>query len=237
MYILYDLIKPKNFFFYSKLFINLLNLITIILLLTSIYLGFYLAPVDIQQGLNYKIIFIHVPFAWLSLFLYSLIAIFSLVYLINKNIFIYFLAQNISKIGIYFTFLTLVTGSLWGKPMWGTYWVWDARLTSMLILFFFYLGYILLGSSYEDKYKSMNNSSILALIGFINIPIIKYSVEWWNTLHQTSSVSSLGSSIHISMLVPLLISFFAFLSFTILLVLILTRKTIIIQKTENLYMN
>lgn len=237
MYILYDLIKPKNFFFYSKLFINLLNLITIILLLTSIYLGFYLAPVDIQQGLNYKIIFIHVPFAWLSLFLYSLIAIFSLVYLINKNIFIYFLAQNISKIGIYFTFLTLVTGSLWGKPMWGTYWVWDARLTSMLILFFFYLGYILLGSTYEDKYKSMNNSSILALIGFINIPIIKYSVEWWNTLHQTSSVSSLGSSIHISMLVPLLISFFAFLSFTILLVLIKTRRTIIIQKTENLYMN
>lgn len=237
MYILYDLIKPKNFFFYSKLFINLLNLITIILLLTSIYLGFYLAPVDIQQGLNYKIIFIHVPFAWLSLFLYSLIAIFSLVYLINKNIFIYFLAQNISKIGIYFTFLTLVTGSLWGKPMWGTYWVWDARLTSMLILFFFYLGYILLGSTYEDKYKSMNNSSILALIGFINIPIIKYSVEWWNTLHQTSSVSSLGSSIHISMLVPLLISFFAFLSFTILLVLIKTRTTIIIQKTENLYMN
>jgi len=237
MYILYDLIKPKNFFFYSKLFINLLNLITIILFLTSIYLGFYLAPVDIQQGLNYKIIFIHVPFAWLSLFLYSLIAIFSLVYLINKNIFIYFLAQNISKIGIYFTFLTLVTGSLWGKPMWGTYWVWDARLTSMLILFFFYLGYILLGSTYEDKYKSMNNSSILALIGFINIPIIKYSVEWWNTLHQTSSVSSLGSSIHISMLVPLLISFFAFLSFTILLVLIKTRRTIIIQKTENLYMN
>lgn len=237
MFILYDLIKPKYFFFYSKLFINLLNLLTIILLLTSLYLGFYLAPIDIQQGLNYKIIFIHVPFAWLSLFLYSLIAVFSLIYLINKNIFIYFLAHNISKIGIYFTFLTLVTGSLWGKPMWGTYWVWDARLTSMLILFFFYLGYILLGSTYEDKYKSMNNSSILALIGFINIPIIKYSVEWWNTLHQNSSVSSLGSSIHVSMLVPLLISFFAFLSLTILLVLIKTRRTIIIQKTENLYMN
>ena len=121
--------------------------------------------------------------------------------------------------------------------MWGTYWVWDARLTSMLILFFLYLGYILLYTSYEDKIKGMNNASILALIGFINIPIIKYSVEWWNTLHQTSSVTKLGSSIHVSMLIPLLISFFALLTFSLLIFFIETRKTILIQKIENLYTN
>ena len=237
MFSLYDLIKPKNFFLFSNIIIYILIFTFIALSITSIYLGLYFAPIDIQQGLSYKIIFIHVPCAWLSLLLYTLIAICSLLYLINKNIFIFLIAKNISKVGIVFTLLTLITGSLWGKPMWGTYWVWDARLTSMLILFFLYLGYILLYTSYEDKIKGMNNASILALIGFINIPIIKYCVEWWNTLHQTSSVTKLGSSIHVSMLIPLLISFFALLTFSLLIFFIETRKTILIQKIENLYTN
>lgn len=237
MSFLYDLIKPKNFFYLSSIIIYLLTFIFSVLLLTGIYLGLYCAPVDVQQGLSYKIIYIHVPFAWLSLLLYSIIAILSLIFLINKNKLIFLLTKNIGKIGIVFTFLTLITGSLWGKPMWGTYWVWDARLTSMLILFFLYLGYILLYSSYEDKIKGMNNSSILAIIGFINIPIIKYSVEWWNTLHQGSSITKVGSTIHVSMLVPLLVLFVAFLLFSCLIFFLETRKLILIQKLENLYTN
>ena len=237
MYYLLDFLKPKNFFKLSNHLIYGLTFFFIILIISGIYLGLYIAPSDSQQGVTYKIIYFHVPFAWLSLLLYSIIAIFSLLYLINKNIFIFIIAKNISKIGIIFTLLTLITGSLWGKPMWGTYWVWDARLTSMLVLFFLYLGYIILSFSFEDKIKSMNNSSILALIGFINIPIIKYSVEWWNTLHQSSSVTKIGSSIHITMLIPLITIFIAFLTFSIILFLIETRKSILIQKIENLYMS
>ena len=237
MFNFYDLIKPKNFFVFSNIIIYLFALLSIILFITTLYLGIYLAPIDIQQGFSYKIIYIHVPSAWLSLFLYTIVALCSLLYLINKNQFIFLIAKNISKVGIIFTILTLITGSLWGKPMWGTYWVWDARLTSMLILFFLYLGYILLYISYEDKIKGMNNSSILALIGLINIPIIKYSVDWWNTLHQSSSVTKLGSSIHVSMLIPLLISFLGLLVFSLFIFMIETRKSILNQKIENLYTN
>lgn len=236
MLLIYNLLKPKYFFYLSKILILLCIIITINLLLSSIYLGLYLAPIDIQQGLNYKIIYIHVPSAWLSLFLYVLIACNSLFFLINKNLILFIIAKNLAKIGTIFTLITLITGSLWGKPMWGTYWVWDARLTSMLILFFLYIGYIILYNSYEDKIKGMNNSSILILVGFINIPIIKYSVEWWNTLHQTSSITKLGSSIHISMLIPLIISFMSLLTFSMLIFFIFIRKEILFQKIENLYM-
>jgi heme exporter protein C len=232
----YDLIKPKHFFNFTNTLTYIFIFFTLVLFTASLYLGI-IAPSDLQQGLSYKIIYIHVPSAWLSLLLYTIVAINSLFYLINKNIFLFLIAKNFARIGIHFTIITLITGSLWGKPMWGTYWVWDARLTSMLILFFLYLGYIILIYSYEDQIKAMNNSSILALIGLINIPIIKYSVEWWNTLHQSSSVTKLGSSIHVSMLIPLLTCFFCLCCITILILFLQIRKDILKQKIENLYMN
>ncbi len=178
-----------------------------VLLALALYMAFFTAPPDYQQGQTVKIMFIHVPSAWLAMFGYLLIAISSFGLLVFRHPLADVSAKAAAPIGAAFTFLALVTGALWGKPMWGAYWVWDARLTSMLILFFLYLGLMALRSSIDEEATAAKLTAILGLVGVAILPVIKFSVEWWNTLHQPASVMKLGGpAIHASILWPLLIS-------------------------------
>lgn len=178
----------------------------ILLLGVGLYLSFFVAPADYQQGETVRIMFIHVPSAWLAMFCYTLIAISAIGSLIWRHPLADVAAKAAAPIGAAFTLLALVTGSLWGKPMWGAYWVWDARLTSVLILFFLYLGLMALWQAIEEPSRAGRAAAILAIVGFINIPIIKFSVDWWNTLHQPASVLRAdGPAIHPSLLTPLMV--------------------------------
>lgn len=198
--------SPPYFYRISGMLIPWLGWICLGLLLAGLYGGLVLAPPDYQQGDSYRIIFIHVPSAWMSLFIYMVMAAAGAVGLIWRIKVAEAIAAASAPVGAWFTFLALVTGSLWGKPMWGTYWVWDARLTSELILLFLYLGVIGLYSAIEDRRTASRATAVLSLVGVVNIPIIHYSVEWWNTLHQGSTITKIGApSIHLSMLLPLLI--------------------------------
>ena len=171
----------------------------------ALYGGLVLAPRDYQQGDAYRIIFIHVPCAWMSLFAYAFMAVNAFIALVWRIKLSEILAMASAPIGAAFTFITLVTGSLWGKPMWGTWWTWDARLTSELVLLFLYLGVIGLYHAIEDRRQAARAASFLALIGIVNIPIVHFSVNWWNTLHQGSTVRILGpSKMSSEMLWPLL---------------------------------
>ncbi|MCP4390135.1 MAG: heme ABC transporter permease, partial [Gammaproteobacteria bacterium] len=173
--------------------------------------GLILAPTDYQQGESYRIIFVHVPAAWMSLFIYVVMAFCGIVIIVWRMKLAEVVLISSAPIGASFTFLALVTGSLWGKPMWGTYWVWDARLTSELILLFLYLGVIGLHNAIEDKRVAARAVAILALVGVVNIPIIHYSVEWWHSLHQGASLSKFDKpSMPPSMYVPILIMALAF---------------------------
>jgi heme exporter protein C len=198
--------SPPYFYTISGMLIPWLGWICLGLLVAGLYGGLVLAPPDYQQGDSYRIIFIHVPSAWMSLFIYVVMAAAGAVGLIWRIKVAEAIAAASAPVGAWFTFLALITGSLWGKPMWGTYWVWDARLTSELILLFLYLGVIGLYSAIEDRRTASRATAVLSLVGVVNIPIIHYSVEWWNTLHQGSTVAKIGApSIHLSMLLPLLI--------------------------------
>ena len=179
------------------------------------------SPEDYLQGLYAKIMYINVPSAWFSLMWYSIIAICAVLFLVFKNPIFDLYATAVAPIGAIFCVITLATGSIWGKPTWGTWWAWDARLTSVLILLFMYFGYIALRNSNSFSEKGARIASIFAIVGFINIPIIKFSVDIWNTLHQPSSVFKLsGPSIHISMLIPLLVSTLNLFFFSCLILLI-----------------
>ena len=155
----------------------------------GLYVGFFVAPTDAQQGEAYRIIFIHVPAAWMSMFLYLVMALWAALGLAFNTRLSFMMARALAPTGALFTFIALWTGALWGKPTWGTYWVWDARLTSELILLFLYLGYMALQASIDDTRRADRASAVLALVGAVNVPIIYYSVQWWNTLHQGASVS------------------------------------------------
>ncbi|BAP56218.1 heme ABC transporter permease [Thioploca ingrica] len=193
-------------------------------MLVGLYYGLLVAPPDYQQGESYRIMFIHVPAAWMSMFVYIVMAISGGIGLIWRIKLAEVIAASSAPLGASFTFLALVTGSLWGKPMWGTWWVWDARLTSELILLFLYLGVIALNSAIEDKRTAARASAVLALVGVVNIPIIHYSVEWWNTLHQGPTVTKFDApSIHISMLIPLLLMAIAFKLYYLTVVLMRAR--------------
>jgi heme exporter protein C len=173
----------------------------------ALYLAFFVAPPDYQQGETVKIMFIHVPAAWLGMMGYALIAVSSFGYLVFRHPLADVSAKAAAPIGAAFAFLALATGSLWGKPMWGTYWVWDARLTSMLILLFLYLGLMALRSAIEDDALAGKLCAVLGLVGVSILPIIKFSVDWWNTLHQPASVIRMdGPTIHSDLLWPLLFS-------------------------------
>ena len=201
--------------------------LTLVLMVSGLYFALIGSPSDYQQGETVRIMYIHVPSAWMALFCYTALAIASGVALIWKHPLADLAARATAPIGAGFTFLALVTGSLWGKPMWGTWWVWDARLTSVLILFFLYLSYMALQDAFDDAERGAKASAVLALVGFINVPIIKFSVDWWNTLHQPASVLKMsGPAIHSSMLVPLLLMALAFKGYYIWLLLIRIRGEI-----------
>lgn len=189
-----------------KIFLIWLHISFAISFIASGYL-IYNSPDDYLQGVYAKIMYVHIPAAWLSILLYVLLSIFSISYLTSRNTLFYFAAKSVAPIGLTFSIITLVTGSIWGYPTWGTWWVWDARLTSMLVLALIYISYIIVATSFSNEIKCASVSSIFAIVGLINIPIIKFSVNLWSTLHQGNSIlKSGGTSIHISMLKPLISS-------------------------------
>lgn len=207
---------------------------TVILMLIGLVGGLVFAPADYQQGDGFRIIYVHVPAAWMSMFVYMVMAINSAIFLIWHIKLSDIVARSSAVIGASFTFLALVTGSIWGKPMWGTWWVWDARLTSELLLLFLYLGYIGLRSAIDDRRVAGKAAGILALVGAINIPIIHYSVVWWNTLHQAPSVSKFDNpSIEMNMLVPLLCMALAFKLFYLCILLINSRSELLEQEKRS----
>jgi len=185
----------------------------LLLLAAGSWLSLLGSPRDYQQGETVRIMYVHVPAAWMAMFAYANLAIASAVGLVWRHPLAEVAARAMAPLGAAFTALCLVTGSLWGKPMWGTWWVWDARLTSVLLLFLLYLGYIALANAFEDEARGTRAASILALVGAINLPVIKFSVDWWNTLHQPASVSRLDApALHPSMLLPLLVMALAFMA-------------------------
>ena len=209
--------SPPHFYRLTGKWMPWLNWMFLTLLVAGLYGGLILAPPDYQQGESYRIIFVHVPSAWMSLFIYVTMAVCGAVVIIWRMKLAEVVLISSAPIGASFTFLALVTGSLWGKPMWGTYWVWDARLTSELILLFLYLGVIGLYNAIDDKRMAARAVAILALVGVVNIPIIHYSVEWWHSLHQGATVTKFDKpSIHWSMLLPLLLMALAFQLYYIL---------------------
>ena len=206
----------KSYFDVLDRFTPFLVILTIISFIIGSYFALYGSPPDYIQGDSMRIMYVHVPSAWWALMSYSVLAVSCTIWFITRNPFFNLIAKSIAPIGAVFTLIALVTGSIWGKPTWGVWWVWDARLTSMLLLFFLYLAYIFLWQAISNKDLASKISAALAMIGFINVPIIKFSVDWWNTLHQPASISKLSSpSIDESMLVPLFIMAFASLCFLI----------------------
>lgn len=185
--------------------------LTLVLLPVGLYFALLGSPADYQQGETVRIMYLHVPAAWMALFTYTMMAVASATSLIWKHPLADVAARSAAPLGAAFTALALITGMLWGEPMWGTWWVWDARLTSVLILFFLYLGYMALWDAIDNPATASRAAAILALVGFVNVPIIKFSVDWWNTLHQPASVLKLdGPAIHPDMLVPLFLMFALF---------------------------
>ena len=206
-----------------------------VLLLVGLYLALVVVPADYQQGDTVRIMFVHVPSAWMAMFCYTFLAVASAVGLIWKHPLADLAAKAAAPIGAGFTFLALVTGSLWGKPMWGAWWVWDARLTSVLILLFLYLGYMALWQAIEDSQKAGKTAAVLALVGAVNVPIIKFSVDWWNTLHQPASVLRMdGPAIHPTMLWPLLIMALAFKAYFVTLLLTRMRMELNLRRIRAL---
>lgn len=229
---MYNLFSPNLFLKISKFLIPLSGSLFLILTPVGLYFALYNSPADYQQGEMVRIMYIHVPSAWMSLGIYSFIAICSFSCLVWKTRMSYILAVSAAPIGAGFTLITLVTGSIWGKPIWGTWWVWDARLTSMLVLFFIYISYIAIINSGNNLLRAEKPASVMAIIGFINIPIVKFSVDIWYSLHQPASVLKLGGpSIHPSMLLPLFIMFSSFIMYFIFVLLI--RVKIVMYKIKN----
>ncbi|MHC8508316.1 MAG: heme ABC transporter permease CcmC [Rhodospirillales bacterium] len=186
----------------------------------GLYMGLFASPPDYQQGESVRIMYVHVPSAWMALFCYAAMAGASAALLIWRHPLAGLAARAAAPVGMAFTALTLFTGSLWGKPMWGTWWVWDARLTSVLVLLFLYMGYIALANAFDDAGRGARAAAVLAVAGVINLPIVKFSVDWWNTLHQPASVLRMdGPSIHADMLWPLLLTAAGFTAFALWFIL------------------
>ncbi len=208
--------SPASFYPLAGRIAVVSGVIAAVLLAVGLYMSFFVAPTDYKQGEGYRIIFVHVPASWMSMLIYMVMAGWAAIGLIFNTRLSYMMAQSLAPTGAMFAFLSLWTGAFWGKPMWGTWWVWDARITSELILFFLYLGYMALRSSIDDPRRGDRASAILLLVGVVNIPIIYYSVQWWNTLHQGATIR-IGeqSSIDSTMLITMLIMTFGFWAYSI----------------------
>jgi heme exporter protein C len=223
--------SPKVFYAFAGRLIPWCAGGTAVLLAAGLWQGLFVAPPDYQQGESVRIMFVHVPAAWMSMFVYMVLAVSAAIGLIWNMRLAEMAATAAAPIGASFTFLALVTGSLWGKPMWGTWWAWDARLTSELILLFLYLGFMSLQAAIDDPRRSARAGALLALVGVVNVPVIHFSVQWWNTLHQPASISSIAKvgapAIHPSLLVPLLIMAVAFTLFFVTVLLMRLRAEIL----------
>ncbi len=220
--------NPTRFLRLQRAILPWVSAATVICFAVGLYLALVAAPQDYQQGETVRIMFVHVPAAWLALMIYTVMAVSSAVAIIFRHPLADLAAKSAAPIGAAFTFLALVTGSLWGKPMWGTWWVWDARLTSVFVLFLLYLGYIAVWQAIDEPRRAARIASIVALVGFVNVPIIKFSVEWWNSLHQPASVLRMdGPAIHSSILTPLLVMAAAYILLYTTLHLIAIRTELV----------
>ncbi len=227
--------NPANFLRLARVGIPLAGGLSALLFAVGLWLVFARSPADYQQGETVRIMYIHVPAAWLGMASYSLMALSALGTLVWRHPLADVSAKALAPIGAAFTLLCLVTGSLWGKPMWGTWWVWDARLTSVLVLFLMYAGIMALWNAFEDPARAGRAVAVLTLVGFVNIPIVKFSVDWWNTLHQPASVIRLdGPTIHPSMLTPLLVMAFAFTALLLALHMMGMRNEILARRIRAL---
>jgi heme exporter protein C len=231
---LHFLANPARFRRFSQRVLPGLGFATALMIAVGFYMAFFVAPEDYQQGKTVRIMFVHVPSAWLSMGGYALLAALGASLLVWRHPLAALMARAAAPVGASFAAVCLLTGSLWGRPMWGTYWVWDARLTSMLLLFFLYLGHVALSRAYDSPERGDRAAAILALIGVINLPIIKFSVDWWNTLHQPASITRLDApAIHNSILVPLLWMAVSLLLLFVFLVLLRTETEIDRRRLEN----
>ena len=220
---------PNKIFSISSKFINTLISFMILIIFLGLIYALFISPQDHIQGDSVRIMYVHVPSSFIALGSFALIGIASILNLIFKIKFMPLIAKSLAPIGIIFTLISIVTGSLWGKPTWGVWWVWDARLTSMLILFCFYLAYIFTWKFVKNFEQANKISSIIGIVGLINLPVIKYSVDWWNTLHQSSSITLTSApTIHHTMLVPLLIMLIGMIVYS-LIIFLMKYKTEIIK--------
>jgi heme exporter protein C len=232
---MFSLLSPSNIFDWIGKLISFINSIFFILLLVALSFSLIFSPPDYLQGDSVRIMYVHVPSAWIGLASFTCIALLSIANFIFKTKNLIIITKSIAPLGLMFTCLAIVTGSLWGQPTWGTWWAWDARLTSMIILALFYIGYIVSNKFILGEERANKISSLIAIIGLINIPIIKFSVDWWNTLHQPASIKLTGTStIHSSMLMPLLLMFFVMLLYCALIFLMKYKIEIIRMKKKNL---
>jgi len=220
--------SPQTFYPLAGRLVPWFFALAAVLAVTGLYIGFFVAPTDFQQGDSYRIIFIHVPAAWMSMFLYMVMAGWCAVGMIFNTRLSFMMALAVAPTGAMFTFIALWTGSLWGKPTWGTWWVWDARLTSELILLFLYIGFMSLHAAIDDVRRADRAAGLLALVGAINVPIIYFSVKWWNTLHQGASVSlSRSPSMAATMLTAMLLMSLAVWMYAIAVSLLRVRAIIL----------
>ena len=227
--------NPNNTLFIINRLRKFVFALFIIVLLVGLFEALVLSPEDYKQSDSVRIMYVHVPSAWISLGIFSLISILSFGIFIFKNKNFSLIAKSLAPSGFLFNIIALVTGSIWGRPTWGTWWAWDARITSMLLLAIFYLMYILSWRIFDNNDKAIKVSSIVAIIGLINVPIVKFSVDWWSTLHQQASVNLLkDTTIHSSMLVPLLIMTAAFALFSLLIFLMKYNTELIKIKNKGL---
>ena len=225
----------SNIFTWIEKMINFINSIFFVLLLIALSFALIFSPPDYLQGESVRIMYVHVPAAWIGLATFTCLALSYILSFIFKLKNLTLITKSIAPIGLIFTCIAIVTGSIWGQPTWGTYWAWDARITSMFILALFYIILIALHKFINEEEKVNKISSIVALVGLINIPIIKYSVEWWSTLHQPASIKITGAStIHPSMLTPLLLMFFVLILYCALIFLMKYKTEIIRIKKKNL---
>ena len=227
--------NPSRFVKVTSILVPWLTSMLVFLLTFGVYLALFASPDDIVQGSAVRIMYVHVPSAWIALSSYLMLAICSFFFIIWRHPLADILSRSIAPVGALFALLTLITGSIWGRPMWGTWWVWDARLTSMLILFIFFMGYIALSNAFEKNERGSRPAALLAIAGSINLPIVKFSVDWWNTLHQPASIMrSGGISIDSSMLWPLSIMAIAFQTFFILIIILRSHSMLIERKINHL---
>ncbi len=232
---MFDLINPSKIFNWIDKLINFINSIFFILLIIALTFALILSPPDYLQGDSVRIMYVHVPSAWIGLATFTAIALLSIVHFVFKIKNLNLITKSIAPIGLLFTSLAIITGSLWGQPTWGTWWAWDARITSMVVLLIFYLLLIFAHKLIEEEDKANKVSNIIAIVGLINIPIIRYSVDWWNTLHQPSSIKIDGtSSLHSSMLLPLMLMLLVLLLYCALILLMKYKTEIIRIKKKNI---